>query len=170
MIELDLRGVAELAQKNTRFLRDAGKALKNSLTRTTRRGATAVKRDVRASGIGRRIWGKDPSGLTKQKLVAAISPRVRGDAIEAGLRFKGIPKLIEEGGRIKQHKIIGKTKRGLLVFEGHRGTVFARGVRHPGGPVRQHGFGAAWLRQNESMISEDVNQSIRKVVEETYGG
>lgn len=170
MIELELRGVDELMEGNRRFLREAARAIKNSLSRTLRRTATTVRRDVRtASGIGRSIWGRNASGLAKQKLVSIIEPRSRGEDIETGLKFKGLPRLIEEGGRIKPHPIKANRAR-RLVFEGRSGRLVSiQQVRHPGMTVRSHGFGAAAIRQNEGAIAEDVNRSIQNVVNWAYG-
>jgi hypothetical protein len=90
-----------------------------------------------------------------------------------GLRFRGIPRLIEEGGRTKPHKIQSrKGKAGLLVFEGRpRGEwgtssiVAIRSVQHPGGRVRAHGFGGSALRRDERLFADDVNASIRRVLD-----
>jgi len=169
-LQLDLRGVDALLTKNRRFPGILRRAVVNSLRRTVRRTATVVKQEIRSgSGIGRTIWGKNASGLTKQGLVSIIRPRVSGDSIETGLSFRGIPKLIEEGGRIKAHRIKGKTARGFLAFEGRKGLILTKSVQHPGSTVRAHGFGGSALRRNERMIADDVNAAIRKAVEETYG-
>lgn len=169
-LSLDLRGVDALIAKNARFPKMLSRAVVNSFRRTLRRTATSVQRDIRSqSGIGRTIWGKNASGLRKQSLVTIIRPRVTEGAIETGLRFRGIPKLLEEGGRLKAHKIRGKSARGLLVFEGRKGLVVIKSVQHPGAAVRAHGFGGSALRRNERTIAQDVDASIRKTVEQVYG-
>lgn len=175
-LQINLRGVEEILAKNARFLPVLRRAVVNSLRRTTRRAATEVKADVRTrSGIGRKIWGKDPSGLTKQGLISIIQPQVRGDSIEAGLKLRGIPRLLEEGGRYGPHTIRSK-RGGFLVFEGRpRGEfgtssmVVTRKVEHRGSPVRPHGFGGSALRRRQSEIADDLNLSIRNAVNATYG-
>lgn len=169
MIEVDLRGVEALTRANAAFPKVAARAIKNSLTRTTRRVATQVRKEIRTgSGIGRSIWGQKAGGLTKQKLVSIIPPHASADAIETGLSFRGIPKLVEQGGRIKAHVIkANRSKR--LIFEGRAGrTVVTHSVKHPGAAVRAHLFGQRAIRQNEPTIADDVNRSIQNAVNEVY--
>ncbi len=166
-LSLDLRGVDALIANNKRFLREVTRALKNSLTRTLRRTRTTVQRDIRTeSSLGRKIWGRSASGLKSQGLVSIIEPKGEGDGIVTGLRFKGIPRLLEDGGRIKAHRI--KAREGRLVFEVGGKTIYARAVKHPGGPVHKHGFGSRRLRENERLIADDVNRSIQNTVNQVY--
>ncbi len=168
MITIDDRGFEAVARGNAAFLRQAAKVLKNSLTRTLRRTATTVRQDIRSqSGLGRSVWGEKASGLTRQKLVTIIKPRAGGDSIETGLSFRGLPKLIEEGGTIKAHAI-RPSKGKLLVFEVNGKIVAARAVRHPGARVRAHGFGGSALRRNETAIAEDLNRSLQNLVNQAY--
>lgn len=183
MLSLDMRGVSELLAKNRSFGRALKRALKNSLQRGARRSATETRKQVAAqSGIGRTIWGKNQSGLTKQKLVTAIEPRgggeavegsLSGDAVVTGVRLRGIPKLVEEGGRTKAHTIKprgGAVGRERLAFVTGGKLVRPRSVRHPGSPIRPHGFAAATLQRNAPGIVADVNRSVQNAVAEAFLG
>jgi hypothetical protein len=182
MLSLDMRGVAELLAKNASFARALKRAIKNPLQRGARKSATEARKQIPSSGIGRTIWGKNPSGLTKQKLVTAIEPRgggesvdgtLTGDAVVTGVKLRGIPRLLEDGGRIKPHTIKprgGAVGRARLAFMGSRGLVMPRSVRHPGAPVRAHGFAAATLQRNGPAIVADVNLSVQNAVAEAYAG
>lgn len=179
-LDVNLQGVQELIYRNRLFAKRAARTIKNSLQRTLRRTATQVSKDIRSRGIGRAIWeGKGGAGdIKRQKLITVIEPHAEGDSIVTGLKFRGVPRLIEEGGRTKAHPIVGgKGKHGLLIFEGRSGSFGGEGlvrkkrVQHPGGPVRRGGGGpgATRLRQNRGLIEQDLNDSIRKLVEGMYG-
>ena len=165
-LSLDLKGADELMAKSRILPKLLSRAVKNSLTRTLRRTATTVRKDIQRSGIGRTIWGKKISGMVKQKLVTIIQPHASGESIETGLRFRGIPRLIEEGGRMKAHPIGSrKGADGVIVFKGRTGWVVTKGVKHPGSMVRAHGFGGSALRRDERLFADDVNASIRRVLD-----
>src|SRR5512139_456432 len=152
-LTLDLRGVEELLKKNSSFPARLAGAVRGSLQGVI--GRTVVDQTIRdlqtRSQISRKIWGRNPSGLIRQGLVHAIRARTVGDSIETGLALRGIPALLERGGRFKPHKIKGKRAHGYLVFFGRprdewseTTLVFTKKrVKHPGNVVMPHGFGGS---------------------------
>lgn len=162
--------VDRLVEQSQAFRRSLARTLKNSFTRTLRRTATVVKKDVRGAGIGRSIWGRNSSGLTKQKLIQTIEPRSDGDEIVTGLVLRGIPRIMELGGRLGPHRIkANRAKR--LVFMGRAGTLVSVGsVNHPGARVRPYGFAAHAIRRNEGMIVSDLDASVAKALDGAFRG
>jgi len=104
------------------------------------------------SGIGRRIWGENPSGLTTQGLVVQGKLVIGTAAGTTTLKMRGIPALLERGGQIKPHTIrngFGRT---------------GKKMPHPGMTLRAHGFGQAALDQGEGQISADVDAAVGEML------
>lgn len=129
-----------------------------TMTKTARRGVwlyvvPPTKEKVASdSGIGRRIWGQDPSGLTTQGLVKQGRLVLGSQYGTTTLLLRGIPALLERGGQIKPHTI----RNGF----GRKG----KRMQHPGMTLRAHGFGQAALDQGESRISADVDVAIGEML------
>lgn len=104
------------------------------------------------SGIGRRIWGRDPSGLTSQGLVKQGKLVIGTVAGTTTLLLRGIPALLERGGQIKPHTI----RNGF-------GRV-GKKMPHPGMTLRAHGFGQRSLDEGESQISADVDAAMGEML------
>lgn len=124
-------------QNHLRALADpkaANRAVRNGLRRAASRGVTRARKNFSKRGIGRRIFGKNRSGLTK--LVTVGRPE-SGALAEASIeiKVKGIPGLMEEGGRTKPHRI--KARSGSrLAFRTRTGQLVRPAeVKHPGSRV-----------------------------------
>lgn len=107
------------------------------------------------SGIGRTIWGHDQSGLAKQGLARPGKILIGEGGTtwgQASLRLRGIPSLLENGGRIKPH-----TLRNAF---GHRG----RRIRHPGMTLRPHHFGRETLDAGEARIRQDIDEALAEML------
>lgn len=119
-----------------------GKGLDNVMANTIRRGARRMKKraiaDIGSRGIGRRIWGKKPKGLEKILSIGRVQ-REGPASISITLTAKGIPALIEEGGKTAPHKIKafrrGPKGRRLLSFRKAGGEGAVAEVQHPGSAV-----------------------------------
>lgn len=163
MIEIELRGHEAIIESSKRFRNGLRKTMENSLRRGVRPTIADTKRDIRtSSGLGRTIWGKNSSGLNK--LVTLI--RVRGNEaqVETGIKFKGLPRMIEEGGQIRPHAI----KIGPYTDSLGR-NMPARTLQHPGAPVRAHGFGGSNLRRDEGHILETLAGDVGRWLGATFG-
>lgn len=163
MIEIELRGAEALIAASKRFRNGLRKTVENSLRRGVRKTIKDTKRDIQTgSGIGRTIWGKNPVGLSK--LVTLIRVRGSETAIETGMKLKGLPRMIEEGGQIRPHRIP------IRAFTDSLGrNMPARTVQHPGAPVRAHGFGGSNLQRDESHILETLAGDVGRWLEATFG-
>jgi hypothetical protein len=96
--------------------------------------AEAIK-GFRATGIGRKLWGARGKGAGAA-LMVAYKPRPRWSKsqqkVVGGLETKGIPALIEHGGRTKPHAIRPKLAGALA------GSLFhpvSGSINHPGSNV-----------------------------------
>lgn len=166
-LTLQLKGVDVLIQTNATFRKRLPVNVLGSIHRQLKRTITKINRDIATqSSIGRKIWGKNRSGLSKQ--VTLIKARASGDgkAIETGVKLVGIPKLIEDGGRIKPHVIKGDP---WLVFQGKTGIVSVHSVNHPGGAVHAHRFARQHVERDTSLVLHEVRAGITKLIGETFG-
>jgi hypothetical protein len=111
-----------------------------------------IQRVARDSGIGSAIWGRDQSGLEKQGLVKQGRLVLGTTEGETSLVLRGIPALLEDGGKIKEHTI----RNGF----GRKG----KRMRHPGMQLRPHGFGKSSLDQGMAQLQADVDAAITEMV------
>ena len=129
-----------------------------AMTKTARRGlwvhAVQTTKDSIAqdSGIGRRIWGKDPSGLTDQRLVVASKLILGSNYGITSLLVRGIPALLERGGRIQPHTI----RSGF-------GRIGKR-MPHPGMTLRAHNAGQRAVNEAAGNIQADVDGAIGEML------
>jgi hypothetical protein len=101
------------------------------------------------SGIGNAIWGRDQSGLGKQGLVSHGKLIYLGEGKgETALKLRGIPALLEDGGRVREHVI----RNGF----GRKGKP----MRHPGMTLRAHRFGQDAVEKGLAEIQTEVDQAI----------
>jgi hypothetical protein len=163
MIEIDLHGAEAFLESSKRFRNGLRRTIENSLRRGIRKTITATKTDIRTdSGLGRTIWGRKPAGLNK--LVTLIRVRGGETAIETGMKLKGLPRLIEQGGQIRPHAIR------IRAFTDRLGRRMPpRTVQHPGAPVRAHGFGGSNLRRDENHILQALSDDVGRWLEAAFG-
>lgn len=197
-LDIQLTGTDVLAGKTVSFRRKYAKALLYAIRRAVRRDLTKVRKAIRKeSGIGRTIWGKSGKSLSSQ--VKEIRERVSegGSVLETGIQLKGLAKLIEQGGRTKEHTIEsqktrrlrqakrfenrgrvntaaflrGLDSRGFLVFTVGGKLVFARKVKHRGSTIRAHGIAARIFNISTRAAAErEIAISTDKLMKETFGG
>jgi hypothetical protein len=150
-IQINLAGAPELIAKSNRIRSLVSRVTLNAIRRVVRRHITTTKQDIRTqSGIGRSIWGKNASGLNT--IVSLIRARMTPEMIETGIKLKGLPKMIEEGGRTKP-------------FQMHPyGNKFAKKVTHPGAPIRAHHFAQTQLLRASPLIVREVEISLGRLV------
>ena len=155
-VSVDIRGVDHLTHRMDSI---AGRLIP-TMVKTIQwalynRGAIpAVKVSVaQRSGIGHTIWGANPSGL--DKIVNAGRAVIGQDRGQTSLLMKGIPAMLEDGGRIAPHQI-----RNAF---GHRG----RRIPHPGMTLRAHGFGRSALEGSRSAITKAVDEAVARMIEAT---
>ena len=166
-IELHLAGLDTLMEMNRRYASGVPGAILNGIRNQVRQTITVVKSDIRTkSGIGRRIWGKNGSGLNK--IVTLVKARSAGGLVETGIKLKGLPAIIETGGRIKAHTIRGKP---YLRFPGKGGEGFTvtKMVKHPGAPVMRHEFAKDALERDGQKIQLAVSASLQRMKERIFG-
>jgi hypothetical protein len=165
-VTLELKGVEEMIKANQNFAKRLPTAVLNGIRNQVRQNITTVKRDIRTkSGLGNRIWGKKGKGL--DSIVTLVKSRAAGGAVETGIKLKGMAAMIESGGQIKPHKIVGKP---FLVFPGKSGGVtFAKVVNHPGAPVRAHNFARQALDRDGQKITTSVDKSVGKLRDQVFG-
>jgi hypothetical protein len=113
------------------------------------------------SGIGRTIWGRDQSGLEKQGLVKQGKLLIDPQWGRTSLLLRGIPALLEDGGRIKPHIINNPF--------GRKGVMYNRryisgGMRHPGMTLRAHGFGRDSMDKGMDPIQREVDEAIGEML------
>jgi hypothetical protein len=155
-VMVQLKGVDKLMASNEAFRKRLPGMVLNGMRNQIRRTITTVKRDIRTqSGIGQTIWGKNGSGL--DKVVTLIQARVQGTNIETGIKLKGIPVLIEEGGRINPHFI-----RNGFGRSGNR-------IPHPGMNVRSHFFARTALDRDSNKVLMEVRLAVQKLIGQTFG-
>jgi len=106
------------------------------------------------SGIGRSIWGRDQSGLEKQGLVKQGKLLLDAGSHwgRTSLLLRGIPALLEDGGRIKPHT--------LKNAFGHKG----RRIPHPGMTLRAYGFGKRAMDRGLGAIQMDVDVALGEML------
>lgn len=155
-IGLSVERLSQMSQS----LAAVGGALIPTMVKTANRGiwryvVDRVKADVsQASGIGRTIWGRDDSGLDKQGLVRPGRLLIGADKTwgQASLKLRGIPSLLEQGGRIKPHTIrsgFGRT---------------GKRMPHPGMTLRPHGYGKRAMDAGETRIREDIDAAVGEML------
>ena len=132
-----------------------------TMTKTANRGiwqhvvSKVRTRIAQESGIGQAIWGRDLSGMEKQGLVRTGRLLIGEGGTTWGqvsLVLRGIPSLVENGGRIKPHTI----RNGF----GHRG----RRIPHPGMTLRPHRIGRDSFSAAEDRIRNDVDAAVGEML------
>lgn len=150
-------------------------------------------------GIGRRIWGKEftgRGGVTKRSNLPTFIKLERlrwfGGKLTSALKAKGIPALVEKGGRTKPHRILPikssvaiKSMRrearhaalkltdeqvasGLVgVLSAGKGKGFiARYVQHPGSRIAPRPSLYPALRAHERIIVEKIDERLQRSLEQ----
>lgn len=159
------------------------KSVERALVRTFRRGLSSGKTravaELRKRGITRRIFGEDASGL--RKLVKRTRVKAEGGRITGGLEVKGLPALVEHGGKTKAHKIEPKTPGRVLAFEGHsirRGDflglragarVFTRSVDHKGSRIPAQPYMGEGLAAALHRFEDEADRELQKACDEAIG-
>lgn len=166
-ITLDLRGAEELIGTSRKIQGLIGRTTLNAMRRVVRRRITTTKKRIRTeSGLGTSIWGKKGSGL--EKMVTLIKARLTPETIETGIKLKGLPKLLETGGRTKAHDITSKSGvLGPWTFNGR--MMFAKTVKHPGSTIRPHGIAEAELKAAGPEVVREVDAALGKLVGNASG-
>lgn len=168
-LDVELRGVDVLIEANETFRRRLPFNVLSSLRQQVNRTIATVKKDIaQRSTFGRKIWGKNPKGLDKQ--VTFIKFRVTADGgVETGIKLVGIPRLLEDGGRIKEHTIRGNP---FLIFSAPwaKGlAVIAKKVNHPGGPVPARRFAAQAMERDSGSALAEVSAGVNRLIGEVFG-
>jgi hypothetical protein len=167
-LSTELQGVKPFDANTKKLVR----ILRNELTRGLRRAAapivSAIKQDVSTrTAFGRRIWGVKPAGLNSA--VSMTGTFVQVDYVQLAIRLKGIPAMLEQGGRIQPHPIKPKLA-GVLAFQAGGKTVFRRAVKHPGGPVHAHHFAESRIKAAGPAIVHEASAALGKALKESFGG
>lgn len=168
-ITLHLNGLDTLMEMNRRYNAAVPGAILNGIRNQIRQTITTVKRDIATkSGIGRRIWGKNRSGLNS--IVTLVKARKAGMDVETGIKLKGLPAIIETGGQTKKHLIKPKNAK-FLRFPGKGGEGFTmtKLVRHPGSRVGRHEFAKDALERDSQKINAAVAASLQRTKERIFG-
>lgn len=100
-----------------------------------------IRRDVKATDIGRALWGRRRSGGSAGKPALSIKKRrTRISSTEGGIvggvNVRGMAAMIILGGRTSAHTI--KPNTGRLLSLGTN-QVVTGGVRHPGSTIHSRG-------------------------------
>lgn len=140
-----------------------GKGLDNVIKNALRRGAARVKKDAMADigsrGIGRRIWGKNSKGLKKVLRTGRVEKDGPG-GFAITLTARGIPAMIETGGKIAAHVIKafrrGPTGKRLLSFRKSGGSGAVPEVQHPGARVPRRPWIQPALDRHVSQTERDI--------------
>lgn len=164
---LSITGAAEREAELLKFARMLDRPVINAFRRGVRRIASQIRPSFLGTGIGRAIWGKRASGLSK--LVYGMRVTKVGDELQTGIKLKGIPALLEDGGRILPHVIKPKNAPFLVFQAGGRWVRTAKGVRHPGMPLLAHNFARTAIARETPAIIEDLNREIGILKQETFG-
>lgn len=138
------------------------KVLTNALRRTARRVKADAIKDIGSRGIGRRIWGKKPSGL--KKLLKVERVRFDGAKLTVDLVSKGIPAMIESGGRTAAHDIKAQRRgpkgKRLLSFRAAGGAGAVPEVRHPGSNIPQRPWISPAITKNEAQGAREIEAAL----------
>jgi hypothetical protein len=165
--ELQLIGAERIAAKGLNFRKQLTRTLENSLRRNVRRSLAGIKTEIRGTGLGSSIWGRKASGLST--LVSLVRVRREADGFATGVKLSGLAKMIETGGRIRPHDIEPKNAS-TLSFRADGRTVFAKRVRHPGGPVSRHDIARRALERDAPAISAATQADVVTLLNEVFGG
>lgn len=155
-MSVETTGFKEREAELRGFARILDRPVLDAFQRGAKRIAEQTRTDIASEGIGRSIWGKKPRGLTR--VVQEIRPEKTGDELISGVRLKGIPAMIEEGGRIQTHKIKATPKRPIASKA--RGFFSKGPVTHPGMSLAARHYGEHALTRETPSIVEDMNREI----------
>lgn len=153
-MKLELRGLDRFIQASNTFERRLPSAILNGIRRPLRRRITKIKQRIkRECGIGKSIWGSKGQGL--DKLVTMIRARVVKGHIQTGVRLKGLPAMIDQGGQIAPHTI-------------RRGFGRSKPMPHPGSAVRAHGIARQEMDNAAGEITREVIADVQKLIDKTF--
>lgn len=170
-LSIELKGTEALAKNSVTFKKRYPRTVLNAMRRAIRRDITKIKAALKAlSGLGQTVWAKRRGSIPQQ--VSLIQARVAdgGQSLITGVKLKGLARLIEEGGRTKAHQIKPRTAP-KLAFKVAGNLVFARGVNHPGSPVRAHGIAGRIMANNTGpAVQREVYEATSKLITEIFSG
>lgn len=156
-------------------MRKLGRGLTKTITtplNQTRNKAMKMARDeFRSTSPGRSIFGGrgKSSSSGRPPLIVHAGRSARVSESQGGflvqMVLEGFAALIEKGGRTAPHLIRPK-RSSLLRFEGKTGTVFARAVRHPGGPVHKNPIGEKSIQRAFRTFPNELDRSFDQSVRE----
>ena len=160
----------QLRQIKDKAPKSMGSAFRRGIARIR---ASAVK-NIRSKGIGKSLWGAtDKIGAKKgrkavAKLVVGGKVQERYGAYSVDLTLKGFPAMMEVGGQTAPHRIEPKNVP-LLAFVAAGDLVFAKGVDHPGGPVRKDPSLAPAIDRWSPSINTDIERASKAAIASIIG-
>jgi len=176
----DGKGLRRVAWALRKFDQAKDKPIINAIRRALTAAKTDAKGRFRKSGIGRRIWGKNPKGL--DSFIKRDQVTKEGDVFHGSLRVHGLPGLIEQGGRTQAHDItsfvVRSSGKGSILgnkalgfFVRASGAASATGrvratVKHPGGPIAKHANVAAAMEAIRPRIEADIRAALDAAAKE----
>lgn len=171
--DFTLAGDKELLKALPAYRKQLPKVCRNAMQRVLRKKVTLIKKRIKTeSGIGRTIWGRHGKGAGLDKLVYVGKPFGSEDGITLPVKLKGLPAMIEKGGKTAKHPIT-PTRGGRLAFPGTKQfagqLILAKAVNHPGAHIRSHGFASQVLSNAGPEIIAEVSASIAKLKQKLFG-
>lgn len=135
---------ARLRSFQSRLPAAVGEGLASASERASKEIAREIERESR---LGRGLYVEESYDAALD--VEVIEPRNRDGAVQSGLRLKGIARLMELGGRIRQHRL-------------GQGT-------HPGAEVRRYGFARRQLEREPGRAATGIRAGIARLIGAVFG-
>jgi hypothetical protein len=157
---LQLLGIEQAIERTRTARRDISRATLNAARRVVRRRLTRIRQDIRtATGLGVSIWGDSPSGLSK--IVSLVRARIEEGRVETGIKLKGLPAIIETGGRLRPHTI--RPQYGKFLANPALNFISRGPVRHTGANVRPHGIAQRHADDSLPEILREMDLALNEV-------
>jgi len=146
---------------------------RRAITLGARSGLRLAHRDAMkrftSHGIGRAIWGRDVTssggarkGSNLPTFIKLEKTRWTARGLEGALKAKGLPALVERGGRTRPHTITSKSD-GVIKFSLPSlpgGFGFAPKVKHPGAVVPSRPFMRPALEGHVGLIARKIDERL----------
>lgn len=144
------------------------RAMKLTIQATLRDGLARVRDEaigiLRATDMGRRLWsrgrGRDTNAggfkTTVRSMLKVETVKAAGERYVTGIEIKGMPGLMETGGRTAAHPITAREPGARLKFQvGGRWRSVMK-VMHKGSNIPKTAAVATALDRNEEQIGRDL--------------
>lgn len=163
--------IEQFARRVRRFTMRTAVVAEPPLARAARRARSAVRRAIERTDLGRALWKSGKRDAPTLAITGVKVRRPRASEIVADFAVRGMPALIDQGGKTAAHTIQA-TGSGQLSFRGTNAfagrIIKADEVRHPGAIVRRQNVVRPAIERSVGSFEGELADAMRELARRSF--